>query len=446
MNVPHDPDDLLARATAALRDTPVPDGPSEATVERTLAALRAAADRPQVEPGARKRLMFTLSKVAAAVLLAVAGAYYVAVPHPATANTFAEMAAKLHAAHTMTYRQAMQTPGLKEPVRTTVYIKVPDHFRSETDGGGPIVIVDSAQRKTLMLDPKSKTAMLSEDKGPKPPDNIGTGRTSVTIFPIRENKGSKPSQDMVVTVVAPKGPKPPAGGADVVSGMAGAMRSLEKADSKPAGERQIGGVKTRGFRIMLSPQQDMTVWVNTATNFPVLMESVAHAGGMEVRITMSDYVLDRELDDSLFRVVPPEGYTVRTVPAENMRDAEVKTVEEAAAQLLKVYTEKSGGTFPPKLDDFGMFSKILASKEVKAGAALPDPELLKAVTVMVRFNLSAREINNQYGYKPDGAKLGDASRVIFWYKPAGSATYRAVFADLHIGDVAADKLPEVPRF
>jgi hypothetical protein len=331
-------------------------------------------------------------------------------------------------------------------VRSTVYIKVPDHFRSETDGGGPIVIVDSALRKTLMLDPKSKTAMLLEDKGPKPPDKIGTGRTRVTVFPIPEDKGSKPSEykyigTMEVTVVVPKGPKPPAGGADIVSGMAGAMRSLEKADSKPAGERQIGGVKTRGFRIMLSPQQDMTVWVNTATNFPVLIESVAHAGGMEVRITMSDFVLDRELDDSLFRVVPPEGYTVRTVPAENLRDAEVKTVEEAAARLLKVYTEKSGGTFPPKLDDFNMFAKHLSKIKVKPGA-LPDPEMLHVVTVMVGFQMSAREIKNQYGYKPEGAKLGDASRVIFWYRPAGSATYRAVFADLHIGDVAADKLPK----
>jgi hypothetical protein len=47
----------------------------------------------------------------------------------------------------------------------------------------------------------------------------------------------------------------------------------------------------------------------------------------------------------------------------------------------------------------------------------------------------------QYTYRPDGAKLGDAGRAIFWYKPAGSETYRAVFGDLHIGDVEADKLP-----
>jgi outer membrane lipoprotein-sorting protein len=405
MSAPHDPDDLLARAAAALRNMPVPDGPSEVTVERTLAALRAAADRPPVEPGARKRLMLTLSKIAAAVLLAATGGYYVAISHPATANTFAEMAAKLHGAHTMTYRMTIQMPGLKEPARSTVMFKDPSHSRSETDGGGPIVIIDMAQRKTLMLDPKTKTAMVLEDKGPKPAE----------------------------------------AGRDFATGMVEGMRSLEKADSKPVGERTIGGVKTRGFRVMLSPQQDMTIWVNPATGLPVLVESVGHAGGREIRTTLSDFVLDRELDDSLFRIDPPQGYTARTVAAETLSDAEVKTVEEAAARLLKVYTEKSGGTFPPKLDDFNMFEKHLSKIKVKPGA-LPDPELLRVVTVMVRFQLSAREIKNQYGYKPEGAKLGDAGRVIFWYRPAGSATYRAVFADLHIGDVAADKLPEVPKF
>jgi outer membrane lipoprotein-sorting protein len=386
------PDDLLARAEAALRDAPVPDGPSEATVERTLAALHAAAEAPQVTTLSRRRLMFILSKIAAAVVLAATGVYYVAGPHPATANTFAEMAAKLNAARTLTY--------LKEPGRATMYFKGSDHIRSENDGGGPITIIDMAQRKTLMLDPKSKTAMILEDKGPKPP---GTG-------------------------------------ADVATGLAGNMRSLEKADSKPAGEREIGGVKTHGFRVMLSPQQDMTIWVNPATDLPVLVESVAHTGGREIRTSLSDFVLDRELDDSLFRVETPEGYTARTVAAETLSDAEVKTVEEAVVRLLKVYTEKSGGTFPPKLDDFNMFEKYLSKLKAKPGA-LPDPEMLHIVTVMVRFQMTAREIKNQYTYKPEGAKLGDADRVIFWYKPAGSETYRVVFGDLHIGDVAADKLP-----
>ena len=36
--------------------------------------------------------------------------------------------------------------------------------------------------------------------------------------------------------------------------------------------------------------------------------------------------------------------------------------------------------------------------------------------------------------------------IIFWYKPRGQTTYRVVYGDLHFGDVAADKLPEKPKF
>ncbi len=343
--------------------------------------------------------MFTLAKIAAVLVLAATGTYFVVAPRPVTANTFAEMAAKLHDARTLTYRMTMEMPGLNKPAGSTLYFKGSDRARTEADDGGRITIIDMAQRKTLVLDPKSKTALLMEDKGPKPPG----------------------------------------AGSDVATGLAQSMRSLEKADSQPAGERDIGGVKTRGFRIMLSPQQEMTIWVNPATDLPVLAESLARTGGREIRTTLSDFVLDRELDDSLFRIESPEGYTVRTVAAETLSDAEVKTVEEAVVRLLKVYTETSGGTFPPRLDDPNMFEKHLKAR-VTSGA-LPDPELFRVVTVMVRFQLTAREIQNKYTYKPDGAKLGDADRIIFWYQPAGSETYRAVFGDLHIGDVAAGKLP-----
>ena len=42
-------------------------------------------------------------------------------------------------------------------------------------------------------------------------------------------------------------------------------------------------------------------------------------------------------------------------------------------------------------------------------------------------------------------KLGDADRIIFWYRPEGSEKYRVVYGDLHVGDVAADQLPEKPK-
>jgi hypothetical protein len=42
-------------------------------------------------------------------------------------------------------------------------------------------------------------------------------------------------------------------------------------------------------------------------------------------------------------------------------------------------------------------------------------------------------------------KLGDADKIIFWYKPEGETKYRAVYGDLHVGDVSADQLPGKPK-
>jgi hypothetical protein len=50
-----------------------------------------------------------------------------------------------------------------------------------------------------------------------------------------------------------------------------------------------------------------------------------------------------------------------------------------------------------------------------------------------------------YGYKPAGAKLGDAGKMIFWYRPAGAVRYRALHGDLHWADVTTDQLPAVPK-
>jgi hypothetical protein len=56
------------------------------------------------------------------------------------------------------------------------------------------------------------------------------------------------------------------------------------------------------------------------------------------------------------------------------------------------------------------------------------------------------QLKNAYGYAPGNARLGDADKVLFWYRPKDSQKYRAIFGDLHAEDVAVDRLPEKPQF
>jgi len=48
----------------------------------------------------------------------------------------------------------------------------------------------------------------------------------------------------------------------------------------------------------------------------------------------------------------------------------------------------------------------------------------------------------EWHYAGKDVKLGDAETPIFWYQPKDSETYRVIYGDLHVEDVASDNLPE----
>ncbi len=45
-------------------------------------------------------------------------------------------------------------------------------------------------------------------------------------------------------------------------------------------------------------------------------------------------------------------------------------------------------------------------------------------------------------YAGNGVKLGEADKAIFWYRPEGAETYRVIYGDLSVKDVAAENLPK----
>ena len=59
--------------------------------------------------------------------------------------------------------------------------------------------------------------------------------------------------------------------------------------------------------------------------------------------------------------------------------------------------------------------------------------------------MATRSLKDGFGYRSEGVKLGDADKILFWYRPDGGAQYRALYGDLHAADVPADKLPEKPK-
>ncbi|MCG7854167.1 MAG: hypothetical protein MIO92_16750, partial [Methanosarcinaceae archaeon] len=52
------------------------------------------------------------------------------------------------------------------------------------------------------------------------------------------------------------------------------------------------------------------------------------------------------------------------------------------------------------------------------------------------------ENQGEWNYAGAGVKLGDAAKAIFWYQPSGSQTYRVIYGDLAVKDVAGEDLPK----
>jgi outer membrane lipoprotein-sorting protein len=349
--------------------------------------------------------MFAMIK-AAVVLAGAAGvAYFTAFPTAPASAEFVEAARKLQAAQTLSFRMSTTIAGQPEPMNARMFYKVPGLCRTEPDpAGSPVSVLDFTRGKSLILNPADKSAMVLEE----PPA-----------------QAARPAQRR-----------------DGAAMMIEDMRRLAQKDGEPVGERVIGDVRARGFRVK-EQGQDITVWVDPQKKLPILIEFTGTAGNLEFRGTYSDIQLDPPLDDALFRLDPPAGYAVRRVDTRLQM-----TFEEAVARHLRTYADASGGRFPARLDDFAEMQKLAVQKKAQAKETkaketkgILNPEAFQAALAGAHVAAYCMKFKDQYGYKADGVKLGDARTIIFWYKPEGQEKYKVVYGDLHIGEVAASELP-----
>lgn len=391
------PDDPLDRGTDALRRASVPEGPPQETIARTLAALRAAAEA-KTTPFYRRKFMRYAFKIAAVVLVAAGAAVYFSGILPLRAPlAFAEVAAKLRDARTLTYEVTTKLEKDKEPVKMKVFFKEPGLVRFEN--AGFVGISDLKQGKILQVYSDTKTALLVD------------------------YKRSKDAKRDVVSEIEE-------------------MRKLADKKGESVGKKQIGDIQAEGFRV----EEDgsvRTVWADPKTKMPVLIETWIIVGERQVLSTLSDFQLDTLLDDALFRMEPPEGYKLR-----KMVTMEEKP-EDDVVHLLRAYADKSDGQFPKSLNLGSVewqayLKKRWGGKGKGKDKEPPEPEFIQFLMQSARLTAFVHT-NKDHGYKPDGVKLGDRDKLLFWYRPEKTDKYRAVYGDLHVADLNADQLPEKPK-
>ena len=216
----------------------------------------------------------------------------------------------------------------------------------------------------------------------------------------------------------------------------GQFRKLADQKGEELETREINGVKAKGFRINADGQV-VSLWANPKTAQPMLVEMAVPAGEEEGagKLVMSDFTFDTPLEESLFSLEPPKGYTLEQMDLGGI----TLDLEANVINVLQVYADATDGKFPERLNDWAAYGKALAAKS-KGGKL--DPAAMQKVAGVGAISalLSNKKAGEDYAYNGKDAKLGEKDKIIFWHRDKAKGTYRAIFGDLTARDVPAEEI------
>ncbi len=201
--------------------------------------------------------------------------------------------------------------------------------------------------------------------------------------------------------------------------------------------REVDGREVVGF-LARHPQVEITLWADAETGLPVRIEQ----GEGQMRTICKNMRFDVPFDESLFSMEVPEGYTSGGETTLDLLGA----TEEDFIEGLRIRAEIfADGHFPDgvAIEDFlrsieamqGKGEELGLSKEEEAELGI---KMNKHLLFIRFFNQKAE---GEWTYRGQGVKLGEAGTPIFWYRPKDSETYRVIYGDLHVEDVAPEDLP-----
>jgi outer membrane lipoprotein-sorting protein len=205
------------------------------------------------------------------------------------------------------------------------------------------------------------------------------------------------------------------------------------------GEKKIDGLTVIGYHVQ-RPAVDITVWADPQTKLPVEMTSTSGP----TTYTMTDIVFDVELDESLFSLEIPDGYTVQTIQVDASEPKEKDLLD-----MFRIWIEHMDGNLPSVLDmnasmEFVRYQRKKMKEEGREPSEESMLEMQKTIMKMSRGGMFVQMLtaDSDWHYTGEDVKFGDAGTPIFWYRPQGSETYRVIYGDLSVQDVTQENLPE----
>ncbi len=262
--------DTLDEAVRAFQRMQIPEGPDSQTVASSLVAIHQAAEGRDQQITQRRFTMQRIRRmsVAAILVFVLFGLFHWMSPRDDGASVvFAEAIENLQNAETLSldmFLKALNAPDQQE-VRIHCEFKG-NRFRYTTENG-PVLINDGNIGKTMTLMPDRMVATISPSGAP-----------------------GEPSIQQMLDLVA----------------------QAREGTTEELGNKEIEGRSAVGFRATVNDQTNdcevgVEVWVDVETNLPVRIEMLIHEDG--IRGVLTNFVWNPELDDSLFDLTLPEGYS-----------------------------------------------------------------------------------------------------------------------------------------
>jgi len=398
---------VIERAARALRQTPVPHGPPTETLAAVTALAESAGDAGKARTTKERTfLMKRIVPIAAGIVAvaAVAGALlWLTVGEGGRSIAWADVQQQIGNVRTLTMKVTITHEAIPQ-ITMRMMFKEPGLIRQEViDPQKAVGIINMPEGRMLTLIEKEKKFIV------------------VKLSSLSEQQMQRLHE-----------------GADFL----GMMKKMMDGSKKELGEREINGRSVKGYEVKKQSQQlVMTLWADAKTGEPVEIEmSVSGAG---LKIVMTDFERNKELDDKLFSLEVPEGYT----PMEEgstinlMKPAST----EDMAEFLGAWAKRRGGTFPNSLS-VGEFVKDEKQHDKDATDEKEkekEKELRYGEVAGRTFMFLTTHPDVTYAGK--GVKLGDAKTAVFWYRPKDSETYKVIYGDLTIKDVAEEDLPADPE-
>jgi len=480
-------------------------GPAE-TVARVTEGIRKANVIPTIILKRTQTMKHIAKFAVAATILVALGilVFWMTIGGGSTNIAFARVADALDSLRSATYDVTSESKGDNgQPPATATgkgFFLAPSHQRIEisVDIGNSAVkaAAEAARRNHVADSPAAKAAGQAAAKGialmPKMNQvTIVDGQTAKSIMLMPSMKlavamDMKKLREDSLAKSAKSAKAPPADVFETVRRLVreGSSGTGDKAER--LGKKEIDGRQAVGFRINANGM-DMTLWADPETARPIRIEIIMEMLD-DVRLVMSNFRYDVDLDPSLFSLEPPAGYSTQamdmTIP-----------VEEDLLSTLRTIAEHGKGLFPAKL---GMNKEVmeaamaggspemdkLAGEKIEAemnkvaakyggkdklrakyGKDIPPAimaEIMKATMPLIQeqtqkqmplmqkrmrgitFYMMLKPENDPH-YVGGGVKLGMPDCPILWYKPTGADKYRVIYADLSVKDMTPDDAKKLPE-